>query len=104
MTREEFEQLYIRTRDKAVAVAARAVGNTEIAEDAVQEAAIYCLQRLDKQPAGIITEAFFIRATVDRAKNVVDARPERGNSIKRFEVPRGTVLELDRSLYGPDED
>jgi len=113
MNREEFEQLYEKARSRAVAAAARVSGDQEVAEDAVQEAAVYCLQRIEAQPGAAFTESYFIQLATSRAKDAVrpqgvdrnkQRREARGRDDRPREVPMGTALDLDRALYGPDED
>lgn len=103
MTEMEFTRLYEKTRDKAVAVAAATVGNRDIAEEAVQEAAIYCLQRIAKQPAARFTASYFVQLAVSRAKDATTphGRTRRRNVGPRLEAPLGNAMELDRAVYGP---
>lgn len=106
MIREEFEQLYTEQYEKAVAVAAAAVGGArDVAEDAVQKASVEFLSNLEQRSA--ITPAMFIRRAVDYARHAL-AGPgavknrKRDGERSRRETPMGTALDLDRALYGPD--
>jgi DNA-directed RNA polymerase specialized sigma24 family protein len=106
MTREEFEQLYEKARSRAVAAAARVSGDQEVAEDAVQEAAVYCLQRIDAQPDARVTESYFIQLATSRAKDRLKPRGRRHGTGTGpgAELALGSALDLDRALYGRDED
>lgn len=95
MTRAEFEQLYVREHTRAVAAAQRVCGNREIAEDAVQEAAEYILKRIDIGVGQEFTASYFIQLSTSRAKNAVDARPDRGNARVRHEVPVPDLAETE---------
>ena len=93
MTREDFEKLYERVYAKAVAVAG---------EDAVQETAVYFLERLDSNIT--ITPSLFIQRAVQRGKDEVrprgvdrntKRREARGGSDTAREIPVGSASDLE---------
>jgi DNA-directed RNA polymerase specialized sigma24 family protein len=97
--RAKFEQMYEATRRSAVKNAKTVCGSRAVAEDAVQEAAIYFLDRLDRYE--YITPGLFINIACRRAKNSVDVRPGRGNAVRLHELPTGSSSDLDDFLHGP---
>lgn len=100
MTNEAFEVLYAQVRDKAVAAATKVSSSRDEAEDAVQVAALYFLERLGCYTC--ITPSLFIEMAVKRAKDIQPSdRPEAKRRARR-ELAFGTALELDAALYGPD--
>lgn len=69
MTTQEFERVYEQCRVDAIrrAKAVCRLGHAA-AEDAVQNAAIYCLENLGRFQ--LITPSYFIQLVISRAKNI----------------------------------
>lgn len=73
MTQEEFAELYEQYQKPALNIMlSKFQGNRDLADDALQDAAEYFLGRLDT--LNRITEAYFVRCCVDRAKNIQRGR------------------------------
>lgn len=106
MTRDEFEQIYENVHSRAVAVAQRVTGSRETAEDAVQEAAVYILQRINLNVGKEFTASYFIQLATSRAKDRLKPRGRRHGTSKgpSAELAFGRALDLDCVLYGPGED
>ena len=102
MTREAFELVYQQSHRKAVEVARKVCGARDVAEDAVQEAAVYFLERLEQTPR--ITSALFIHRACQRAKDRVRRDPRHASATRLHELPVGHAGDLDGFLYGPEED
>jgi len=84
--REDFEKLYEKVYAKAVAVAG---------EDAVQEAALYFLERLDTNAT--ITPSLFIQRAVQRQRNALAPRGVRhGGDEPAREVSVGSSFDLEQ--------
>lgn len=90
MTQEEFVELYEQYQKPALSVMmSKFQGNRDLAEDALQDATEYLLGRLDT--LNRLTEAYFVRCCVDRAKNI-----ERGRTRWYMRVlPQGLSHDLE---------
>lgn len=92
MTTTDFEKLYESIRGKAVAAAVRVCGSQDAAEDAVQDAAVYCLERIAAQPEATFTASYFVQLAVNRAKDGV--KPTMGRN--KYLVSVGGQAELEQ--------
>lgn len=94
MKAEDFAKLYEAYRPKALNVIYRTgFKSASLAEDAVQNAALYFLKRLHSYER--ITEALFCHMAVKRMKDLLDGErgARRGNAPNR-EVGVGTPIDL----------
>lgn len=105
MTKEDFESYYAAEAPLAVK---RLIGNThgngfspEVAEDAVQEAALYMLERLERlNPRG---GGYLFRVARDRALAAIGSPKTHGNKrvSRLLELPFGSANDL-TALETPD--
>lgn len=95
MKAEDFEQMYETVRPKAIKVAAAICGGA--AEDAVQEAVLYFLPRLNSNRT--ITPALFLYRVSQRAKDAARARGvDRNRKRNPFPVAAEIALGLQDEL------
>lgn len=82
MTAQEFEKVYEQCREGAIqrATTVRRLSRAA-AEDAVQEAAIYCLENLGRFQR--ITPSYFYQLVVNRAKNIRRSEDARAANRER---------------------
>ncbi len=91
MRADDFERMYEKARPQAVRVARAICGDD--AEDAVQNTAIYFLERLSSNP--YITPSLFIERVRQRAHHLVeDAEPSPRKRRVRLVHPVGHTDEL----------
>jgi DNA-directed RNA polymerase specialized sigma24 family protein len=100
MTREAFARIYTTHHRRAVEIAERITRSRAAAEDAVQAAALYVLERLADYDT--ITPSLWYQLVAQRARNAVDRRPSRGNGPLRHELGVGTSADLERYLEEHD--
>jgi hypothetical protein len=100
VTSSEFEKVYEQSYQKALdAVYASGIKSKTVAEDAVQNAAVYFLERLDSYTQ--ITPSLFIQMVVGRAKNTLR---DHNNRVEKFEVAVGTIFDLSEIVDGKDDE
>lgn len=96
MTREDFEQVFTKVKAKAMStVRWKLQMGYQDAADAVQNAAVYCLENLDRFEK--ITESYFIQLAVSRAKNY------RRDVSRRWEREQPAGLQYDLAIIEEQE-
>lgn len=82
MSPKEFEKVYERLREGAVK-RAMAVANISraAAEDAVQNAAIYCLENLERFER--ITDSYFFQLVINRGRHIAESENARAANRER---------------------
>lgn len=112
MERSAFEHMYEQTRKEAISKAKTVCGSWDVADGAVQEAAMYFLTGISKKTGQPfvgpeeprITPALFIDYACNRARDMVRTDPRHASGVRIHERAVGTALDLDRHLYGPPDD
>lgn len=88
MTRDQFSKLFEEYQEDAVNVVAGRFKSRDIAEEAVQNAALYVMENLERFER--MTKSYFIQLAISRAKN-----EKRGNARREERLmSAGGVNEL----------
>lgn len=88
MTRDEFAKVYQQCRPKALEIARKETGSLDRAEDAVQNAAVYCLENLARFSQ--IKATYFYQLARNRARDLTRSRVRR----EAHETVIGLIPEL----------
>jgi hypothetical protein len=108
MTKQEFEKVYESSQQKALtAIYRHGIKDHGIAEDAVQSAAMFFLERLDTHTH--ITTSLFVQRAVQRAKSLLESYygSDRPNAKQRREIGIGglsDLAEFEEAQSGPTVD
>lgn len=101
LSREEFEKVYVTLYPKALAILMRAGLTKDRAEEAVQNASVYILQRIEKGTLDQLTPSYWLQCCANNGKMV-----QRGER-RRYAYERRDANDLPRwesSGGGDDED